>query len=110
MTDLPFPDGSFEVVVSSLAVHNLTGEKPRLAAIREASRVLRPGGRVVIADIGFTRLYARWLRDGAMVDVQRQDLGWRAWWGLPLIPVHAVTATKPDARRAGAFDGGLGKR
>jgi arsenite methyltransferase len=110
MTDLPFPDGSFDLVVSSLAIHNLAGERARLSAIQEAIRVLRPGGRVVIADIGFTRSYARWLRDGAMVDVQRQDLGWRAWWGSPLIPVHAVTATKPDARGAGALEHGRGKR
>jgi arsenite methyltransferase len=30
-----------------------------------------------------------------MANVQRRDLGWRAWWGLPLIRTHAVTATKP---------------
>jgi len=29
-----------------------------------------------------------------VADVKRADLGWRAWWGLPLIRTHAVTATK----------------
>jgi arsenite methyltransferase len=95
MTDLQFPDVSFDVVVSSLAIHNLPGNQARLSAIDEAVRVLRPGGRVVIADIGFTRLYARRLRERGMADVQRRDLGWRAWWGLPLLRTHAVTATKP---------------
>ncbi|EUA30958.1 methyltransferase domain protein [Mycobacterium xenopi 3993] len=41
MTDLQFPDASFDVVVSSLAIHNLPGNKARLAAIDEAVRVLR---------------------------------------------------------------------
>jgi arsenite methyltransferase len=95
MTNLQFPDASFDLVVSSLAIHNLPGNKARIAAIDEAIRVLRPGGRLVIADIGFTRLYANRLRQHGMENVQRRDLGWRAWWGLPLIRTHAVTATKP---------------
>lgn len=95
MTDLQFPDASFDVVVSNLAIHNLPGNNARLSAIDEAVRVLRPGGRLVIADLGFTRLYASRLRERGMADVQRRDLGWRAWWGLPLLRTHAVTATKP---------------
>jgi arsenite methyltransferase len=46
------PDGSFDLVVSGLAIHNLPGKLARLSAIDEAIRVLRPGGRVVIADVG----------------------------------------------------------
>lgn len=38
-----------------------------------------------VADIGFTRLYARRLRELGMAEVERRDLGWRAWWGLPFI-------------------------
>ncbi len=95
MTDLEFPGDSVDLVVSSLAIHNLPGNTARRTAIVEAVRVLKPGGRVVLADIGFTRRYAAWLRQCGMAGVERRSLGWRAWWGLPFIRTHAVTATKP---------------
>lgn len=51
MRSMPFADGAFDVVVSRAAVHNLYRREEREAAIREIARVLRPGGRAVIADI-----------------------------------------------------------
>ena len=99
MTDLEFPDESFDLIVSSLAIHNLPNNGARRSAIAEAVRVLRPGGRVVIADIGFTRRYAAWFREYGMTEVERRSLGWRAWWGSPLIRTHVVTATKPRPPR-----------
>src|SRR4051794_13314820 len=51
VTALPFEDNSFDVVVSSLAIHNIGGRAGREKAIDEAVRVLRPGGRLLIADI-----------------------------------------------------------
>jgi arsenite methyltransferase len=99
MTDLAFPDDSFDLVVSNLAIHNLPDNQARRSAIVEAVRVLRPSGHVVIADLAFTRQYATWLQQCGMASVERQDLGWRAWWGVPFIRAHAVTATKPMSLR-----------
>lgn len=50
VTALPFPDQSFDLVVSSLSLHHW--DHPDAAA-PELARVIRPGGRVVLYDLPF---------------------------------------------------------
>lgn len=92
MTSLPFDDHSFDVIVSSLAIHNIPNAAGRQAAIDEAVRVLRPGGRIVIADLGFTGTYVARLGHHGLTDPRRRNLGWRVWWGGPWFPTRLVTA------------------
>ncbi|MFE0170672.1 methyltransferase domain-containing protein [Streptomyces sp. NPDC059002] len=47
--ELGLPDASVDVVVSCLALHHVP-EDQRQAAVREMHRVLRPGGRLMLAD------------------------------------------------------------
>jgi ubiquinone/menaquinone biosynthesis C-methylase UbiE len=47
--DLSEPDGSFDLVTSTLAVHHIP-EADRAAAFSEMFRVTRPGGTLLIAD------------------------------------------------------------
>ena len=51
---LPFPDGAFDVVLSSLMFHHLDAPTKR-AALREWRRVLAPGGALVLVDFGAPR-------------------------------------------------------
>src|SRR6185295_18018662 len=51
MRQLPFPNDTFDAIVSCAAVHNLYKREHREQALREIARVLKPGGRVLIADI-----------------------------------------------------------
>ncbi|HTR02352.1 MAG TPA: class I SAM-dependent methyltransferase [Thermoanaerobaculia bacterium] len=62
MRQLPFPDGSFDVVVSKAAIHNLYAAPDRAQAIAEIARVLKPGGRVVVDDIRHGREYVKAFR------------------------------------------------
>jgi arsenite methyltransferase len=94
MRDLPFPDGSFDLVVSSLAIHNLPTDGDRDAVLDEAIRVLRPGGRMVIADIRYVRRYARHLQQAGLVSVQFRTIGPNGWFAGPWQATSVVTASK----------------
>lgn len=48
---LPFPDGRFDVVLSTVMLHHLPGKLRRQCAA-EIRRVLKPGGRVLAVDFG----------------------------------------------------------
>ncbi len=101
MSDLPFADASFDLVLSSLAIHNIRRERDRHAAIAEAVRVLRPGAMLLIADFRHTASYAEQLQELGMTDVRRRDLGWRFWYGGPPWATHLVSAQKPARQEPG---------
>lgn len=93
MRELPFADATFDVVVSSMAIHNIGSAAGRDTAIDQAWRVLRPGGRLLLVDIQHARQYQARLRVlGAKAE--RRHLGWRLWWGGPWMPTQLVTAHK----------------
>ncbi len=67
LEQMPLPDASVDVVISNCVI-NLSGDKP--AVLREAARVLRPGGRFAVSDV---------IADPDMDEQTRADMA--AWTG-----------------------------
>jgi len=74
-TAMNFPDGSFDVVLSNLCIHNIPTRGGRDKACREIVRVLKPGGRAVISDFMKTADYVKAFRAaGADASRSRPDI------------------------------------
>jgi SAM-dependent methyltransferase len=89
MRELPFDDASFDVVVSSLAIHNVPGAGERARALREAARVLKKGGKLAILDVRHVRAYARELEACGLKITDHRSLG--GLWAA----ARLVVAIKP---------------
>ena len=95
LRELPLPDQCADVALTSLAIHNLPDPPSRDAAIREAARVLRPSGRLVIFDLAHVARYAEILAGLGLSEIEYHNAGWRyGWLG------RVLTATKPASPSA----------
>jgi arsenite methyltransferase len=83
--DIPLSDASVDVVISNCVI-NLSGNKPQV--LREAARVLRPGGRFAVSDV---------IADPDMDDATKADMA--QWTGCI---AGALTEDEFRAALAGA--------
>ena len=86
---LPFAASSFDVVLSSLALHNIPSSQERTKALNEIARVLKPGGYLAIFDIFHTSEYAKTFRQLAFTDVELSPMTF-----LWCVPTRTLTARK----------------
>ena len=82
---IPLPDNSVDVIISNCVI-NLSGDKPQV--LREAARVLRPGGRFAVSDV---------IADPDMDDATRADMA--QWTGCI---AGALTREEFEAALTGA--------
>jgi arsenite methyltransferase len=71
MRALPFPDASFDVIVSKAAIHNLYERADRAKALGEMARVLAAGGQLLLDDIRHLGEYESELRGRGLTDIRR---------------------------------------
>jgi ubiquinone/menaquinone biosynthesis C-methylase UbiE len=87
---LEFPDESFDVVVSSVALHNIPEKIERDQAIGEIIRVLKPGAQVAIYDINYISEYQQIFFESGMEQIR---LTRQLFWYMPRVSL--LTAIKP---------------
>jgi SAM-dependent methyltransferase len=87
---MSFPDGSFDVVVSNLCLHNIYERSGRSKACHEIARVLKSGGLTVISDYKLMAEYTAEFRAcGMTVEMFPRD-----WFGT-FPPLGILVARKP---------------
>lgn len=86
---LPFPDAAFDVVLSSWVLHRMSDSDDRARAVREAARVLKPGGRILLTDARYAEEYA-----ATLAECECDDIKIFAPHHMFMIPTRTVTAKK----------------
>lgn len=78
---LPAGSGTCDVVLSSLALHNIRGAGEREKALAEMLRVAKPGGHVAIFDVFHAGAYEKYLAAQGCEPVTRSGLSFL--WCVP---------------------------
>src|SRR5579884_1137166 len=87
--EMPFPDATFDVVVSNLCLHNIYDRATRHRALEQIARVLKPGGVAILSDYKLIGDYT--------CELRRAGLSVETRWGNPLLtfpPLRIVVARK----------------
>ncbi len=95
MSDLPLKSESFDIVVSSLAFHNIHPKKRRSKALYEACSVLKSGGQLIIVDTGnHFKDYRAILEEQNFHNIIIKSAGFNGWWTGPWMSTSIIQAEK----------------
>lgn len=96
MSDLPYPDSTFDLVTANVAIQNVKDRKLRQRTIEQMMRVTKPGGSILIVDVQYVTQYRDDLIKAGADNVQVRRLGLDGMFGNPFFASRLVCATKPS--------------
>src|SRR5262249_12103653 len=99
---LPFPDESFDIVVSNFVLHEMQTGPERKEMIREIARVLKPGGRIALVDFIFTGQCVRDLIECRLGDASRTRMN--RFWITAITSFGTVKLYKATGTKVAAFN------
>ena len=95
MVNLPLASNSFDFVVSSFAFHNIKPLSARKKAIKEAIRILKPNGQLVIVDTGYNlNNYLDEFNAMRLHSIKKRIFGFNGWWTGPWMSSYVVQGKK----------------
>ena len=86
---LPFPDESFDAVISNFVLHEMNTRDDRKQIVREIARVLKPGGHIGLVDFIFTEECVQDLGRSGVTASRRRD-GPLSFWVSAILNFGAV--------------------
>lgn len=89
--NIAFEDDTFDVVMTSLVIHNMSEPREREKALTEMVRVCKPNGIILIQDFQYVDEYATVL---GSLGMQAVTVSSRYWYIFP--PVTIITCKKPQ--------------
>lgn len=95
MSELPYPDSTFDLVTANVAIQNIKDRKLRQRTIEQMLRVTKPGGSILIVDIQYVTQFRDDLVQAGAQNVEVKRLGIDGMFGNPFFASRLVCATKP---------------
>jgi ubiquinone/menaquinone biosynthesis C-methylase UbiE len=88
MRSLPFLDHSVDIIIASMAVHNVKRKEDRQKTLLEILRVLKPGGKIALMDFKFTKEYLTVLKTRGFNNSVRSGLIFRMFPPVRIVRVN----------------------
>jgi arsenite methyltransferase len=88
MRNLPFDEHSVDIIMASMAIHNVKSKEGRQKALLEIHRVLKPGGKIALMDFKYTKEYLTILKGMGLNNAVRSGLIFRMFPPVRIVSVN----------------------
>ena len=88
MRNLPFEDHTVDIIIASMAIHNVNSKEDRQKTLYEIHRVLKLGGKIALIDFKYTKEYLTILNGLGLKNVTRSGLIFRMFPPVRIVKVN----------------------